>query len=231
MKTLDLSQIEALYDFTKQHYVEHYDLQTELVDHLANDIEAIWEKQPSLSFEYARDKSFKKFGVFGFMDVVDQRQKAMSKRYRKYLWEEIKSWFGVPKIILTCIGFCILYIGFSSQYFNYFFLTIYSLLAIWVFYKGIILRRNYKHRKKQTNKKWMLEEIIFVQAGGATAVFFSQIPTFYDIADDYFLSNYFIMGFSIFTALSILLCYISFQLLPSKADTLLKDTYPEFEIA
>ena len=32
-------QIEQLYQFTRQHYVEWYDLQTELVDHLANSIE------------------------------------------------------------------------------------------------------------------------------------------------------------------------------------------------
>ena len=52
--------IEQLYKFTRQHYVEHYDVQTELVDHLANDIEQIWVDKPQLSFEQARDISFKK---------------------------------------------------------------------------------------------------------------------------------------------------------------------------
>ena len=32
-------QIDELYLFTRQHFVEYYDLQTELVDHLANAIE------------------------------------------------------------------------------------------------------------------------------------------------------------------------------------------------
>ena len=36
-------QITNLYQFTRQHFVYHYDVQTELVDHLANDIEGIWE--------------------------------------------------------------------------------------------------------------------------------------------------------------------------------------------
>ncbi len=35
---LTKDQIQNLYKFTKQHYVEWYDLQSELVDHLANDI-------------------------------------------------------------------------------------------------------------------------------------------------------------------------------------------------
>ena len=73
-------QIQNLYAFTRQHYVEHYDLQTELVDHLANDIESVWQTQPDISFEEARDQAFKKFGVFGFMDVLERRQKAMNKR-------------------------------------------------------------------------------------------------------------------------------------------------------
>jgi len=60
-------QTEELYIFTRQHFVEYYDVQTELVDHLANDIEQISEENPNLSFEEARDKSFKKFGIFGFI--------------------------------------------------------------------------------------------------------------------------------------------------------------------
>ena len=72
-------QIQQLYKFTREHFVEHYDVQTELVDHLANDIEQIWETQPNLSFEDARTISFKKFGVFGFMDVVGERAKALNK--------------------------------------------------------------------------------------------------------------------------------------------------------
>ena len=84
MKKLSSEQIQQLYKFTRQHYVEYYDVQTELVDHLANDIEQIWKEQPNLSFEQARDISFKKFGVFGFMDVVEARTNALNKKYWKF---------------------------------------------------------------------------------------------------------------------------------------------------
>jgi hypothetical protein len=70
---LTASQIDNLFKFTRKHYVYHYDVQSELVDHLANDIESIWQETPNLSFEQARDKSFKKFGVFGFMDVIEAK--------------------------------------------------------------------------------------------------------------------------------------------------------------
>ena len=65
MLKLTSEQIERLYLFTRQHYVEWYDLQTELVDHMANAIEAQWQEHPKLSFEEALQKEFKKFGVFG----------------------------------------------------------------------------------------------------------------------------------------------------------------------
>lgn len=84
------NHITELYKFTRQHFVEYYDVQTELVDHLANDIEQIWQDRPELSFHEARTISFKKFGVFGFMNVVEQKQKAMHKRYWKILWRFVK---------------------------------------------------------------------------------------------------------------------------------------------
>lgn len=94
-------QIERLYQFTRQHYVEWYDLQTELVDHMANAIEAQWQEHPKLSFEEALQKEFKKFGVFGFMDVVEKRQAALNKKYNGIIWKHFKAFFTIPKIILT----------------------------------------------------------------------------------------------------------------------------------
>jgi hypothetical protein len=60
---LTKQQIENLYQFTRQHYVVHFDLQTELVDHMANVIKTIWETNPGLSFKDTRDKTFKIFGI------------------------------------------------------------------------------------------------------------------------------------------------------------------------
>ena len=48
---LTQEQIARLYRFTREHYVEWYDLQTELVDHLANAIEEQAQQNPTLSFE------------------------------------------------------------------------------------------------------------------------------------------------------------------------------------
>ena len=65
---INIEQTNRLYEFTRQHYVEYYDLQTELVDHLANSIETQWQENPKIDFEDALKVEFKKFGVFGFSD-------------------------------------------------------------------------------------------------------------------------------------------------------------------
>ena len=233
MKTLNLSQIKALYNFTRQHYVEHYDLQTELVDHLANDIEAIWENQPELSFEATRDKSFKKFGIFGFMIVVEQRQKAMAKRYRNYLFEEIKSWFAIPKIIITVSLFALIYFVLMEDFSSYIVFGLSILTLIFGSFKSYKLIERFNFRKKHTGKKWMLEELIFKQAGITNLILISQLPTWYDMTLNHTNSEYTAwtaLAWSIVTTILLIWSYIALHVHPKKADTLLKATYPEFKI-
>jgi len=224
-------QIDALYEFTRQHFVEHYDLQTELVDHLANDIEQIWQTQPNLSFEEARDKSFKKFGIFGFMDIVEKRRNAMTKRYYKYLKDELVQWFGWPKFFITLFIFFVCLYGFSSNHVQYFFISIYTPLIGWIFYRSYRLNRTYKKRKLESNKKWMLENIIFKQGGAVGAIIVSQFPTYCQLLSHTLYNQYLVLALSTGTTLLILCFYISYYLLPEKADKLLEKTYPEYKSA
>lgn len=139
---LTKDQIQNLYKFTKQHYVEWYDLQSELVDHLANDIEQIWKTEPNLSFDETKLKSFKKFGVFGFMDVVEKRLNALRKRYLKLFWTEFKSFFTIPKIALTISLFFTLF--YFIRWINYNVIVITILTSTIIIFPLIQL---YKNRK------------------------------------------------------------------------------------
>jgi hypothetical protein len=131
--TLTAYEIQNLYNFTRKHFVEHYDLQTELVDHLANDIEELYIENPKLNFIEARDLAFKKFGVFGFMNVVTARQRAMNKRYYRYLWHYFKEWFRLPQIMVLISIFIICFISLSSVYSKYIFRLINLASVLFVF--------------------------------------------------------------------------------------------------
>ncbi len=227
---LSAEQIERLYQFTRQHYVEYYDLQTELVDHLANAIEEQWQKNPKLSFEEALQIEFKKFGVFGFMNVVEQRQSALNKKYNRMVLKELKTFFSVPKVIGTISSVGIVF--YLLRYFQeslfvvqtlFFFLIISYFIGI-----SILLRRN-KIRRKQNGKKWLLKEIIYGYSSIAGLI---NIPIQFAIhIDDAKYNDGFLILISFLLIVLALTEYIMLVLIPSKAEDFLKETYPEYKIA
>jgi hypothetical protein len=223
-------QIEDLYAFTIKHYVEYYDLQTELVDHMANDIEDIWKTEPGLTYFEARHKAFKKFGVYGFMEVVEHRQKAMNIRYLRLLWKELIHWFGIPKLAISLSLGISFYLILSSSVAQYFFVAFYISILIFGFYKTIQLRRQFRRRKEKSNKKWLLEDLIFKQFSGIAIVFLSQLYNVFNLSDKFFTNQTLIVITSVVLTLACLIMYISFELIPNKANDILKKTYPEFSL-
>ena len=168
MKKRKVSEEEVahLYQFTRQHYVEFYDVQTELVDHLASSIEAQWQGNPEIPFEEALQKEFKKFGVFGFSDIVGKRQRAMEKKYWKWIWKETKIILARPKTVIPILLlFTSFYFLLNSVYGTYALLAVvFVFLLLVLFYVG---RRSSNLKKKlKTGKKVYLLETIILNTGG-----------------------------------------------------------------
>ena len=223
------NHIEELYKFTRQHYVEHYDVQTELVDHLANDIENTWIEKPNLTFKEARDISFKKFGVFGFMHVIEKKQKAMYKRYIKILWRFVKEWFTLPKIITTGFVFILFFIILQNEY--AFQVLIISFLVL-SGYDIFLLIKKMKKRKVKEKKRWLLKELIGETRGGFS---FLTLINAYNIINIFkidlsILSIYWIALISSIATLLCIIFYVSTIILPQKAEQLLEETYPEYKM-
>ena len=227
---LTAEHINRLYQFTRQHYVEWYDLQTELVDHLANAIEQQWQENPKVSFEEALQMEFKKFGVFGFMEVVEQRQVSLNKRYNKIIWQHFKGFFSIPKIIFTSLLLVLIFFIFSKysqegETIFFFFFLLLTTFWIGLFYQS---RRN-KKQLKNTGKKWLLKEIIF---GHSSLAGLSYIPI------QFLLQVNFSDSLGIIKAVFLSLFFVSLGLfeyiilveVPSKAEDYLKETYPEYAL-
>ena len=230
---LTKEQIQQLYIFTRQHYVEHYDMQTELVDHLANDIEQIWQEKPTLSFEDAKKMSFKKFGVFGFMDVYGARQKALEKKYWKIIWRFTKGWFQLPKIILTTLIFMLTYLLCKSMYGEYFLAASLIIFCIYGFIKAFRLQKALKNRVKVTGKKWMLEEMIFTT--GMSGLFmipvnFAQILFHLDFETTTTLPSWLAIIYASGFTFMLIMFYVGIEVLPKKAEKLLIENYPEYNL-
>jgi len=229
---LSSEQIGQLYTFTRRHYVEWYDLQSELVDHLANAIEAEWQQDPKLTFEEVLDIEFKKFGIFGFMDVVEERQKFLQKKYARLIWKYYKQFFRLPRIILT---FALIYMLFliSGLFPNpkYFFLSILVIGIILVIMDLAKTTRAYKKREKETGKKWLFEEVaknlnslpvLFLPVNIFNAVnSFSQGP---------WTETYSLVSASLFVLVGIWM-FVQLKIIPGNVSEELEKTYSEYQIS
>ncbi len=106
------AQYESLFAFCRKHYVQYYDVQVELVDHLSEAIEVKMKENPKLSFEQALDSVYAGFGIKGFADIVATRENMVSKQCRKQKWKLFFSYFTAPKVAMTiCLYAIILFLG------------------------------------------------------------------------------------------------------------------------
>jgi cytochrome c biogenesis protein CcdA len=208
-------------------------LQTELVDHLANAIEAEWETNPELSFDEVLNQEFKKFGVFGFMDVVEKRQEALNKRYNKIVWQHFKAFFGIPKIVLTVAMTVLLFTVLKiSLYEDRIIIGLYLILISFTFYEMIKSRKQRNQKEKLQEKKWLFEEIInqYGTFSGAILLPFNILLQLFDPIDSFLTNDYFLLGISVVFVLFSIALFIIFKIIPSKAEAYLKQTYPEYKL-
>ena len=210
------TEIEKLYAFTGQHYVAYYDVQTELVDHLANAIEAQWAINPAISFDEALKIEFRKFGVFGFTTILEERQAALTGKYNRRILAEFRRFFRLPKIILVIAT---VYVVFQllnrSDYPDY---SILGLFVITFFIEGIAaflwLKKN-KKQQKITGKKWLLESIMKNIYFSFPLLFLSNgFNIIYQIMNKIEMGFRTILLFSILLVLLYLFLYIRMKILP-----------------
>lgn len=226
---LTTQQIDHLHQFTRQHYVEFYDLQTELVDHLANAIEEQWQENPKVSFEEALQKEFKKFGVFGFMDVVEKRQAAMNKKYNKIVWNHFKSFFKLPQIIGTFLSIAILFLSLKNSSHATVIVSIFAIAIMVSFWVAISFSVRKKNKiAKAEGKKWLFNEIIF---GYSSIAGLSYLPLQFLIHFENHYSEIILLMMCVVLVSMVLLEYIILILIPSKAEEYLYQTYPEYSIS
>lgn len=146
------AKYESLFAFCRKHYVQYYDVQVELVDHLSEAIEEKMKEDPKLSFEEALDNVYAGFGIKGFADIVATRMEMVSKKSRQQKWKLFFSYFTVPKIAMTlCIYAAMLLLGqwLTQDYQSGIFLSILG-LAVFVFEVIYIIQMNrlFKSQKK-----------------------------------------------------------------------------------
>lgn len=164
---LNQLQISYLFSFTSNHGVQYYDVQVELVDHLASKIEAEMEAEKTLSFLEALNKVYASFGPRGFKDVMKEKKNATQAEVRRIANAEIKQLFTFPKVIITatvCLAFYTLGRLLPPP------VSYYSLIIFFCILTAYQLITAYKQKKKSTKK------ILFLEVGGKMAILLISGP-------------------------------------------------------
>lgn len=225
-RKVSAEEVERLFRFTRQHFVEHYDLQAELADHLANAIEERWQQHPELSFEDALTAEFKKFGIFGFSDIVEKRQNALTKKYYKLLWGYFKNFLRLPQVVVSIAAVVVIYflLGLSAYIYSalLFIVMVFSLVRLFK------IKKMYHKKTQSTGRRWLLEDIIF-SCGGIGPMLYLPMQINLHM-EGYYLSEPIRWGLAVFIVVVVLLEYAALYILPHNAQKHLAETYPEYRL-
>lgn len=163
-------QIDYLFKFCEKHYVYYYEVQLELVDHLANAIEAKMAEDKKLSFEDALDKVYKGFGTMGFAPIVAEKQLQVFKISKAAYWKFIKGQFGWPQVLSVLFFSTLLYYTISWNE------SAGAILLVGILFYGIASNLYHQIRLtrkvKKTGKKFALLNFSFHSNLGFLALYF-----------------------------------------------------------
>lgn len=229
MRKVTAEEIEELYRFTRKHYVEYYDVQTELVDHLASAMEENWKDSPEILFEENLNKEFKKFGIFGFSDIVEKKAAAMGKKYTKLMLAEIVNLLKKPVGILSgVLLFWISYFLMDSELGYEILLGGIFILAVIQMIFGFKMQRKLKKKKEQHQRVYLLEEMI-LNFGGIVIVLILPFNLLNAFSAPELAGNEFLKYFLAFLISAVVFIgYTCFFVLPVKKDKILNQVYPQF---
>lgn len=102
-RELTKDQINSLYQYVANNDVKYFDVQVELVDHIATATEERLNNYPKRTVDETLREVVASFEKYGFKKIVREKEKQVRRQYRRYEWESFKSFFSWPKIIVTAL--------------------------------------------------------------------------------------------------------------------------------
>ncbi len=175
---LTQKQTDELFAFCEECKVKYYDVQIELVDHLASSIEEQWMRHPNRNFNDAMGISLKDFN-HGFKHICKEKERALHKKYQIIHWNYIRKSFSWPKTIRTIAFVILLFTAFRLLQNNL--LVIVPMTALFlaaiVYYYVYYFPKNIRI-KTESQKKFLLIKYIRLHHFTILAIAFLPIHLF-----------------------------------------------------
>lgn len=227
-RKLTPEQIEELFEYCYFRSVFHYDVQIEIVDHLATAIEKLWETNPEMPFEEAIYLVGEQFGGdLGFETIKKEKEKTLRKKYWRLLLKFVGEYYKFPKIMITLMLtltlYTVLYFSENDQWIIVF-------LVVLSFASSLFYRHYYfpKFIKIRTTKdysfllnKISLEGLLSMPAGfvGLIVVVVQQKVNFSTVAS---------IVFSVLISFYIVLLYGDYFFISKKIKEHFEEQFPQF---
>lgn len=224
-------QTDELFKVCKNNAVYHYDVQMEMVDHLASSIEEIWETEPELDFDTAKKQAIQKFGVGSFTKVYREKEKELRKKYRRMLWQYVREFYRFPKIVMTFVFTAALFLLFQIvEQTRWIMVAYFLLLMITIIIYYYVVFPKFKIKTDSWRKFLLLDHMKQITA---TYVFLIQLPNFcyqaFNIIGVEAIHNTWILiCISFLMVFFNVILYAHFFYIPQRVRQHFIETYPEF---
>ncbi len=129
-RTITPKETKELFKLCDKYGVFFYDVQIELVDHLASLIEDQWKKYPEISFQQGLKSAVLSFGKSNFTKFAREKEKEVNRKYNLLLWKYFIEFYKWPKLLITItftLGLLLLF-----EFFN-------QTKTIMLIYSGLVL--------------------------------------------------------------------------------------------
>ena len=174
---LTTEQIQQIDDYIAACDIKWYDVKMELVDHFATSLESKLEENPTLDFKQAIVDEHKSFSDQGFKKLLNTKTKAVEKQFYKQVFKHLKSFFKLPKVIISISVFYVLtlimnYIPNKEYFFA-------GLTAV-LFLVAIVLLIRIKVEKRKKKESFLILNMtnLFFQLFNFLVILFSSSTNF-----------------------------------------------------
>ena len=235
-RTLTQQETDLLFRACENRDVFHYDVQVELVDHLASAIEEQWIEDPKIPFKYALYVAAKKFGPTGFSQIKEQKQKELSRKYNLILWHYLLEFYRWPKMLLTLtLSFGVLLLLKNISGLHWVFLSYTMVLCI----GAVVYDLRYKSKHKihtVGNKSFLLLKQLKNLQSAALFLCCSPVLSFtiFNMMREVKLSlpsnNVLLFPIALFIVSSIIVLFGYFFYIPQKIKEHFSEQFPEFAL-
>ena len=165
------------------------------------------------------------------MDVVEEKQKALGKRYFKLFWTEFKSFFTIPKIVLTIsLFFAILFLIRLVNHHPFITISLAVIVMLTPFLFLIKNRIERKKKHKENPRKYMFEDYIS-NLGGLVSLVQLPFHTLSNFIDKDVWTFKMEMYFTTIIIILSLSLYVVIYILPPKIRTIIAEEHPEYQIS